>query len=54
MKRYYGMLEKPFKNAYLHAAKPGSTADNPAALENELDNIVYRAVLLQRVLKQSS
>ncbi len=45
MKRYYGMLEKPFKNAYLHAAKkPGSTADNLlTALESRLDNIVYRA-----------
>ncbi len=45
MKRYYGILEKPFKRAYLHAAKTkGSTADNLlATLESRLDNVVYRS-----------
>ncbi len=45
MKRYYGILEKPFKRAYLHAAKKqGSTADNLLiTLETRLDNIVYRS-----------
>ena len=45
LKRYYGVLEKPFKNAYLQAAKrKGSAADNLlTALESRLDNVVYRA-----------
>ena len=45
IKRYYGILEKPFKNVYIQSAKrKGSTADNLLiALESRLDNVVYRA-----------
>lgn len=45
MKRYFGVLEKPFKNCYKLAAKrQGSTADNLLLLlESRLDNVVYRS-----------
>ena len=45
IKRYYGVREKPFKNAYQNAAnKRGSTADNLLyLLEHRLDNVVFSA-----------
>ena len=43
-KRYYGVLEKQFKNYYVEAArKPGITGENLLCLlERRLDNVVYR------------
>ena len=45
IKRYYGVAEKPFKNAYIRASKMrGSAADNlMEILENRLDNVVYHS-----------
>jgi small subunit ribosomal protein S4 len=44
IKRYYGVLEKQFRNCYIKAArKKGSTGENlMALLECRLDNVVYR------------
>ena len=43
-KRYYGVLEKQFKNYYVEAArKPGITGENLLILlERRLDNVVFR------------
>ena len=43
-KRYYGVLEKQFKDYYVEAArKPGITGENLLCLlERRLDNVVYR------------
>ena len=43
-RRYYGVLEKQFKNYYVEAArKPGITGENLLCLlERRLDNVVYR------------
>lgn len=45
MKRYYGVLEKQFKNLYKKADKQkGSTGDNLITLlEKRLDNVVFRS-----------
>ena len=44
VKFIYGVLEKQFHNAYLHAeAMPGKTGENLLTLvERRLDNVVYR------------
>lgn len=44
IRRYYGVLEKQFRNYYKKAAnKKGSTAENlMVLLESRLDNVVYR------------
>ncbi|MBF2735785.1 MAG: 30S ribosomal protein S4 [Betaproteobacteria bacterium AqS2] len=44
MRRYYGLLEKQFRNYYLKAAKAkGDTGSNLIdMLERRLDNVVYR------------
>lgn len=44
VKRYYGLLEKQFKNMYAKADRmPGATGVNLLSLlENRLDNVVYR------------
>jgi small subunit ribosomal protein S4 len=44
MRRYYGVMEKPFQTYYKNAAnQKGSTGDNLLILlEKRLDNIVYR------------
>ena len=44
IKRYYGVLEKQFRNCYKKAAsKKGATGENlMALLECRLDNVVYR------------
>lgn len=44
IRRFYGILEKQFRNYYAHAArKKGSTGENLAILlERRLDNLVYR------------
>jgi small subunit ribosomal protein S4 len=44
IKRYYGVLEKQFRNCYKKAAsKKGSTGENlMGLLEGRLDNVVYR------------
>ena len=44
IRRYYGVLEKQFRNYYKKAAsKKGSTGENLLALlESRLDNVVYR------------
>ena len=47
LKRYYGLLDKPFKRVYAKASNmSGSTSDNILTLlESRLDNVVYRAGL---------
>lgn len=44
VRRYYGLLEKQFKNYFLMAdKKPGMTGENLLViLESRLDNVVYR------------
>lgn len=44
IRRYYGVLEKQFRNYYKHADRlTGSTGDNLLGLlESRLDNVVYR------------
>lgn len=44
IKRYYGLLERQFRNCYRKAAKrKGSTGENlMILLESRLDNVVYR------------
>ena len=44
MRRFYGLLEKQFKNYYVKAAmQPGVTGENLLRLlERRLDNVVYR------------
>ena len=44
IRRYYGVLEKQFRNYYKKAARQkGSTSENlMALLETRLDNVVYR------------
>jgi len=44
IKRYYGLLERQFRNCYRKAAKrKGSTGENLIVfLESRLDNVVYR------------
>jgi Ribosomal protein S4 and related proteins len=54
-RRYYGLLEKQFRNYYEKAARSGVTGEELLRmLETRLDNVVYRLGFARRVRRHAS